>query len=263
MIFPMLSAGTVSGIGSAASGIGSFFNSNFGAGLTMGLGSLAGGLLSNQANAEQAHRNRVLIRQMAKNRYQWMVDDLRKAGINPIYAVQGGSAPSVTGGAVPHMSDVVTPAIGSAISVAGAINKMKIDRDIAKSQVDLNRANALNSTANAAAQLARNPYESELADARVRVERARHHDISMSSLNKTRQYEQDWQYLERRMQLQNAKDALELKILRNTVDSLKSPTWNKGVGYAEDGLDLLGSTVGSAVGVGKFANFLKRVARRR
>lgn len=65
-----------------------------------------GSIFGNSANAEEARKMRKFIEKQATHRYQWTVADLKKAGINPIYAVQGGSAPGVTAGGMPQMENI-------------------------------------------------------------------------------------------------------------------------------------------------------------
>lgn len=55
-----------------------------------GIAGIGGGLLGNKASAEEAARNRRFQRRMYKHRYQYTVEDMRKAGLNPALAYQQG-----------------------------------------------------------------------------------------------------------------------------------------------------------------------------
>jgi len=60
--------------------------------LTVGIAGagLLGGILGNKASAEEAQRNRRFQRKMYKHRYQYTVEDMRRAGLNPALAYQQG-----------------------------------------------------------------------------------------------------------------------------------------------------------------------------
>jgi len=78
--------------------------------------SLLGGLLGNSAKSKEAAKNRQFQLMMAKNAHQFEVEDLRKAGLNPILSGTGGPGAKASGGAQADQSDVITPAVNSALS---------------------------------------------------------------------------------------------------------------------------------------------------
>lgn len=126
--------GKVAGIASNVSGIAS------------GIGAV-GGLLGSGvdderdfASAQAAAANAFTEKQL-KNRHQWEVEDLRKAGLNPILSAMKG-APSIGGSA----QAVATPSSGSEFanyaSSAAAANQQRLNTEKLKSEIDLLEANA-------------------------------------------------------------------------------------------------------------------------
>lgn len=78
-----------------------------------GLGTL-GGLISNDASAEQAHKNREFQRAMSNTAYQRAAKDMEKAGLNRILAV--GSPASTPGGAMAQVQNLAESAKSGATS---------------------------------------------------------------------------------------------------------------------------------------------------
>jgi len=117
--------------------------------------SILGGILGNRSNAKQAdkamafensqaERQMAFQREMATTEYQRAVEDMRKAGINPILAAKGGnSSPSgaAGSGSTAHMENVLEP--------VNAALKQKYEMQLTKEMVatertkqELNSANA-------------------------------------------------------------------------------------------------------------------------
>lgn len=92
-----------------------------------GVGGLAGGLWGNKASGDEAAKNRAFQRRMYKHRYQFTVEDMRKAGLNPALAYQqgGGGAPS---GSMASQDDPLGPgleAAGRGVSSALAVQQAR------------------------------------------------------------------------------------------------------------------------------------------
>lgn len=107
------------------------------------VGGLAGSLWSSSQNQASAQAAMAFQKETLQNRNQWAVEDLKKAGLNPILAA--GAVQSSAQGA---QSETENPA-NSASSSASQVNAMKLAREqqnnqnaIAKSQIDANSAKA-------------------------------------------------------------------------------------------------------------------------
>lgn len=111
------------------------------------LGSVAGSVLGsavqnhyNSANAAQANAWNV---ENYKHRYQWAVEDMRSAGLNPILAATNGIGGSIAGASAASigMSDIGST-MNSARSASAAERQAKNVEHLASSQIDRNVAEA-------------------------------------------------------------------------------------------------------------------------
>lgn len=111
------------------------------------LGSVAGSILGsavqnhyNSANAAQANAWNV---ENYKHRYQWAVDDMRAAGLNPILAATNGIGGSISGASAASvgMSDIGST-MNSARAASAAERQAKNAEHLAISQIDKNVAEA-------------------------------------------------------------------------------------------------------------------------
>lgn len=111
------------------------------------LGSIAGSVLGsvvqnhyNSANAAQANEWNV---ENYKHRYQWAVEDMRAAGLNPILAATNGIGGSISGASAASvgMSDIGST-MNSARSSEAAMRQAKIAESLSTSQIEKNIADA-------------------------------------------------------------------------------------------------------------------------
>lgn len=111
------------------------------------LGSVAGSVLGsavqnhyNSANAAQANKWNV---ENYKHRYQWAVDDMRAAGLNPILAATNGIGGSISGASAASvgMSDIGST-MNSARAAGAAERQAKNAEHLAISQIEKNVAEA-------------------------------------------------------------------------------------------------------------------------
>ena len=111
------------------------------------LGSVAGSVLGsavqnhyNSANAAQANAWNV---ENYKHRYQWAVEDMRNAGLNPILAATNGIGGSISGASAASvgMSDIGST-MNSAKAASAAERQAKNAEHLAISQIDKNVAEA-------------------------------------------------------------------------------------------------------------------------
>ena len=115
--------------------------------------SVAGGLLgATQArNSAQAQYNAQLglmnaqyehNKTMYQNRHQWEVEDLRKAGLNPILSANSGAVPAGVAGGSVSMSDAGAE-VSKGISSSQEVRLRSRELDIAEKNADTNYVNAL------------------------------------------------------------------------------------------------------------------------
>ena len=111
------------------------------------LGSIAGSVFGsavqnhyNSANAAQANAWNV---ENYKHRYQWAVEDMRNAGLNPILAATNGIGGSISGASAASvgMSDIGST-MNSARAASAAERQAKNAEHLAISQIDKNVAEA-------------------------------------------------------------------------------------------------------------------------
>jgi hypothetical protein len=115
------------------------------------LGNIAGSVLGDLASSEiQSQYNEEAIRlqnelnvENYKNRYQWAVEDMRSAGLNPILAATNGIGGSISGASAGTigMSDIGSN-MNSAKAASAAERQVKNAENLAVSQIEKNVADA-------------------------------------------------------------------------------------------------------------------------
>lgn len=111
------------------------------------LGSVAGSVLGsavdfgfNSAGAAQQNKWNV---ENYKHRYQWAVEDMRAAGLNPILAATNGLGGSIAGSSAASVgSSNIGSNMNSAHSSAAAMRQAKIAESLSTSQIEKNIADA-------------------------------------------------------------------------------------------------------------------------
>lgn len=97
----------------------------------MALGGLLGGAAQGGISYASAQQQQEAQRDAYKHRYQWTVEDLRKAGLNPVLAAQQGA------GSVGPMAQMETPNLAAAMQVASQVGMQNAQADAASAQAGL------------------------------------------------------------------------------------------------------------------------------
>ena len=112
---------------------------------------LAGSLFSSSQNQASARAAMDFQREVLQNRYQWSVEDMRKAGLNPILAA--GTTQSTAQGATYTTENPATSALQSYLGAkqASLASRQQLNQDaIARAQVSVLQSQADANTAKAA-----------------------------------------------------------------------------------------------------------------
>jgi hypothetical protein len=146
-----LFGGITKAFSSAASSVGSALGSitgngwlSAGSNLLGALGSYAGGQSANAASLASTREQMDFQERMRATQYQTAVEDLKKAGLNPMLAYSQGGAGTPSGSSY-RAVDAATPAINTALQGklnAATIDKLNADTAASESIATLNNAQA-------------------------------------------------------------------------------------------------------------------------
>jgi len=114
---------------------------------------LLGGAMGNKSAKNESRRNRAFQERMRNTQWQAAVADMEAAGINPALAYSQGPAAS-PGGSMASQSDVVSPAISSAMQFKQAQKQLRLlDSQIRKTDAEAGSARIAETMARATAQI--------------------------------------------------------------------------------------------------------------
>lgn len=268
-----------------------------GSSLFNGLLGFGGGIFGNFSNADEAEKMREHQIHMYKHRYQWATADMKKAGINPIYSVQGGSVAGSGTPSTPTMQNPV-PKIDifqAAIDTAIKLKEMQNSAKVAESQVAVNqatakaqdakavldRSNAIVADNQASAQQVELNYlnqekQLELEQKRQDLIRQRdQHRISKAEFELRMEQINQTMYQTALTQMQGLKTAREAELIQTQRmregvkwhmdmydwETLPDPRWKKGVGMSKDVLGGISEVAGSALSFSQIYQLIRRLAR--
>lgn len=123
-------------------------------GVLSGVMGIAGTYLSNQQSAQQAQRQMDFQREMSNTAHQREVEDLRKAGLNPILSAlgQGASTPTGAQGTVNDFGPGISKGFDTAIAMRGMQKELQMkDASIGNLDADTSNKGAQRNLINAQA----------------------------------------------------------------------------------------------------------------
>lgn len=96
------------------------------------LGGLLGGAAQGGISYASAQQQQAATREAYQHRYQWTMEDMKKAGLNPLLAASHGA------GSVGSMAQMETPNIASAVQAASQVRMQDATADQSKTQSAIN-----------------------------------------------------------------------------------------------------------------------------
>ena len=192
-------------------------------------GALIGTQITNQMNSAEAAKNRDFQREMSNTAHQRQVEDLRKAGLNPILSALGSGA-STPGGSQATMNDLgagISKGADTALAVREQNKKLQgMDASIGNTEADtLNKK--------ASAKLIENQVYQSAMDAKSKELSNRLLERTMGDLIKKAKAEGDYSEVNQIMGVINsgANSASQIFDLGNVLKNIKLPKlWNRGKG---------------------------------
>ncbi len=150
----MGAAGAVGGAGGAVA---------VGAGANVAVGGIAGAIAGAVEGDKQARKQRRFIERMRSTAYQATMEDMRKAGLNPILAYKTGPTPigSAAAGVTPDFGQALASGVNSAVKAF----KAGSERKLTKAQTAKTRREALLTEFRGRTEADR--YNAKIGDAQV------------------------------------------------------------------------------------------------
>lgn len=122
-----------------------------------GIASAVQGSIQNYLSIKEAKKQRKFIKKMYQNRYQYQMDDMRKAGLNPILSY-AQAPPSGPGGSIPNLvaADIAGGAAKGAAAGESAARTSRVgdEKELIKQQTTTSAAQGRAADATAANQSA-------------------------------------------------------------------------------------------------------------
>lgn len=115
-------------------------------GIVGGVANFLGQSAANEANAKEAANSRNLQYHMSNTAHQREVNDLRKAGLNPILSATGGSGASTASGAQAKIENALGPSVSTAldsIRLNNEVQALKGDLGLKAAQANAAQAGAM------------------------------------------------------------------------------------------------------------------------
>lgn len=199
-------------------GIISPFSKSIGKDLNTITGATQSAKRAQQYALEQMRVNHEYQKEFAQNAHQWEMQDMQKAGLNPILSADGTGASASGGGTATGASNQANIGITDIMNSAAGLAKTKNDIDIGGTQQTLNTSQAM-----------KNMKETDWIDDRTKAEienmtTASAKNTADTALNKSKE-----ELIKSQIGLNNAKAASEQtsvgNMIKNTWDGITN-WWN-------------------------------------
>lgn len=218
------------------------------------IGSIVGSSISSSSSKKAMKMQIAWERERAKNSYQWAMEDMKKAGLNPILgmAQNGGSQ---TGGISAITPD--TSGYSSAGQILSQTAGQLIQNKSVESQKELNSADATLKQAEAANELAKNPYIPQKEKAEIAK-------INAETQGKTieNKFQKETYYDRLDQLIANVdKDISESRISRDNAQMLEKIgiTREEAVKLGTEGIKIIIDAVKSGVGLGMVSQIKNKI----